>query len=216
MSTATVGPGRPEAGLRERKKQRTREALIEAAFALFARNGFEATTIDEIAEAVEVSPRTFFRYFATKEDVVLLTIEESIRAMYREFAARPAAEPVVTALRHAIVAVTRAAEQGEGGLDAERFACVHELTKANPALTARTMEHTTAKLDGLAGQIAARMGVDGTADLRPRLVAATVMCLLPAVINMWSPAEPDTPVSALIDRALRLLEEGINYPAAPR
>src|SRR5256714_941819 len=100
----TVASTTPISGLRERKKQRTRDALVDAAFALFRRKGFEATTIDEIADAVDVSPRTFFRYFESKEDVALTLLDLQFSTIYEEFAARPAHEPVLTALRHATVA----------------------------------------------------------------------------------------------------------------
>src|SRR5215470_3848524 len=96
-----------EAGLRERKKLRTRTALIDSAFALFQRKGFEATTIDEIAEAVDISPRTFFRYFASKEEVALSLIEEQFEAILRRLAGRPPEEPVLTAMRRAAVEVIR-------------------------------------------------------------------------------------------------------------
>ena len=99
MSLTSIGP----TGLRERKKQRTRDALVDAAFELFQRKGFEDTTIDEIAEQVDLSPRTFFRYFASKEDVALTLQEQQFAAVYAAFAARPAHEPVLTAMRHAIV-----------------------------------------------------------------------------------------------------------------
>src|SRR5437879_11261827 len=95
------------AGRRERKKQRTREALIDAAFELFARKGFEATTVEEIADAVEVSSRTFFRYFASKEDVALSPTEDLLATLLDTLAGRPPGEPALTALRHAAVEVLR-------------------------------------------------------------------------------------------------------------
>src|SRR3954465_15547026 len=94
-------------GLRERKKQRTREALIDAAQELFCAHGFEATTIDQIAEAVEVSSRTFFRYFTSKEDVALALADEQITAVLQAFAAQPADLPVLTAMQAAAVEVVR-------------------------------------------------------------------------------------------------------------
>src|SRR5215203_3939917 len=97
-------------GRRERKKQATREALIDAAFALFISKGFDATTVEEIADAVDVSSRTFFRYFASKEDVVLTFQEEQQALLLELFRARPASEAVVTALKHAAIEVARACE----------------------------------------------------------------------------------------------------------
>src|SRR3954469_6672025 len=113
-ATTAVQGCAPMAGRRERKKQRTREALVNAAFRLFSEKGFEATTVEEIADAVDVSSRTFFRYFASKEDVVL-TFQEEQQAMFLErLRARPATEPVVTALKHAAIEVASACEKGGG------------------------------------------------------------------------------------------------------
>ena len=94
--------GRPAGGVRERKKQRTRMALIDAALELFARDGYEETTIDEIVAALPVSQRTFFRYFASKEDVVLSQVSERYRAIEDALAARPAGERPFTALFEAL------------------------------------------------------------------------------------------------------------------
>jgi AcrR family transcriptional regulator len=199
-------------GLRERKKQRTKDALIEAAFELFSRNGFDATTVEEIAEAVEISPRTFFRYFGTKEDCVLSMLDDQQAAMEQAFLDRPAHEPVLTALRHAMVAVARASETGSG-FDPIRFACMRELARANPSVAAKSVQHGAEKMDTLAAAIGGRMGVDPAEDPRPHLVAAIVAATVPLAIRTWGAAEPDTPASQLVERAFRLIEKGVNYPA---
>lgn len=216
--TAVMGIAAPLSappGLRERKKQRTKEALLQAAFDLFSRQGFDATTVEDIAEAVEVSPRTFFRYFATKEDVVLSMMDDMSAAMQAAFEARPADEPVLTALRHAMAAVARATETGTG-FDPIRFACMRDVTEKTPSVAAKSVEHSAAKMDALASAIGARMGADPAADPRPHLVAAIVASTIPITMRVWGTAEPDAPMSDLVERAFDLLEKGINYPAAPR
>ncbi|MCR3750455.1 TetR/AcrR family transcriptional regulator [Lentzea californiensis] len=101
------------AGLRERKKQRTRRALIETAYRLFARKGYDQTTTAEIAAAVEVSHATFFNHFATKEDLVLTDDGEQIlRAGLNVIAERQSGETALDVLRRAMFRML--AEAGEG------------------------------------------------------------------------------------------------------
>lgn len=80
-------------GLRERKKQRTRDALVLAAHQLFVTQGYDATTVDQIADAVEVSQRTFFRYFANKEEVALFVQDMTERRFFEGVCARPPRGP---------------------------------------------------------------------------------------------------------------------------
>jgi len=202
------GPGR-----RERKKQQTRDALIAAAFDLFERKGFDATTIEEIADTVDVSARTFFRYFASKEDVALGALNEQYTAIFEALDARPADEPVITAVRHAATGVIREWEAGTHTLDPTRYACLVRALGVSSALSAGSLEQCRTRLGELAGRVAKRMGVDATADPRPTLVASVAMCAVQTAIGEWRDSEPDTRPSALVDRAFALLETGINYPA---
>jgi AcrR family transcriptional regulator len=202
-----------EAGLRERKKQRTRCALIDTAFTLFKFKGFEATTIDEIADAVDISPRTFFRYFSSKEDVALSLIDQQLAEVLRLLGSRPPEEPVLVALRHAVVDVVRASEEGTHGFDPMQFECLQTLISASPALAGRVLEQGAAHLADAARLIGKRMGVDYLADPRPYLVASVALCAVQNVINAWRAADPTSKSSDLIEKAFLLLADGLNYPS---
>ncbi|MFI6522943.1 TetR family transcriptional regulator [Spirillospora sp. NPDC050679] len=210
------GPGTPPPGRRERKKQRTREALIDAAFTLFAEKGFDATTVEEIADAVDVSARTFFRYFASKEDVALTFQEEQHRAVLTALAERPADEPVMTALRHTVVTIARAAECGDLGFDPDRFQCMVTLTADSPALLAGSLEHAQKKQHLLTLAVAERMGTDPETDLRPHVAASTVIGAFHAATDALLGGRMGfTSMAEAVDAAFALLEEGVNFPAGP-
>jgi AcrR family transcriptional regulator len=202
-----------EAGLRERKKQKTRCALIESAFALFKCKGFEATTIDEIADAVDISPRTFFRYFGSKEEVALSLVDQQIAEMMRQLESRPPHEPVLVALRHAVVDVIRAGEDGTHGFDPTQVECMQVLMSSSPALVGRVLEQGAAHLAEIARLIGNRMGVSYLADPRPYLVASVALCAVQTVINAWREADPTAKASDLMEKAFVLLAEGLNYPS---
>jgi AcrR family transcriptional regulator len=203
-------------GRRERKKQRTREAIVDAAFTLFADKGFEATTVEEIADMVDVSSRTFFRYFSSKEDVVLTFQEEQFGAIMAAIAARPPDEPVITAMRNAGVAVMRAYEEGEYGFDPKKFVCVQEMLESSPALFGRSLEHGQKKQAEITRLVAERMGVDPAVDLRPRVAACAGGCAFRTAVDVWmhDKGQPER-LSDVLERVFALIEEGPNYPSAP-
>ncbi|WP_424529612.1 TetR/AcrR family transcriptional regulator [Sphaerisporangium viridialbum] len=160
-------------GLRERKKHQTRLALIDAAFELFLAQGYEATTVDQIAAAVDVSPRTFFRYFGSKEDLALDFTVEYEELITTALVARPEGEPPLTALAEAfrefIHMMERTAEE-----DTERFLTHRQVIDANPALLATSFARMSETEKLLTVEMARRQGTDPAADPRPRLLVAFV------------------------------------------
>ncbi|MFI0411221.1 TetR family transcriptional regulator [Actinomadura sp. 3N508] len=186
-------PARALAGLRERKKQRTRLALVDAALELFVSKGYEATTIDEIVAAVEVSQRTFFRYFATKEDVVTSFLGEHDRLLAEALAARPPEERPFAALYESLRVVLRTIAEGDPA-DSARFRRVRQVIEATPSLMAAQMARYGAATEALAAEIARREDVDPGADLRPRVVVAFFMAATKiafedcARLDIWEPA----------------------------
>ena len=95
---ARTGHGSRSRGLRQRKKDSSRHAIEDAAWELFAEQGYEETSINDIAERANVAPRTFFRYFPTKEAVMYPQFDELLQSVRDEFRKRPADEPVITSL----------------------------------------------------------------------------------------------------------------------
>jgi AcrR family transcriptional regulator len=157
-AAATAAPG-----LRERKRQQTRERLTRAAMALFLERGFEATTLDDIAAAADISRRSFFHYFASKEDVVFAWQEEITAALTAAVAARPASESMLAAAENAISAVARQLEPGEA-------IAMARLKRDNPALQARDQVKYEKLERALAEALGKRAGHKAE-KLQARLVA---------------------------------------------
>lgn len=156
-------------GLRERKKQRTRATLIDAAIELCERQGFEQTTVEQIAAIADVSPRTFSRYFATKEAVCLALVDDAIDLAAVELAALPAEMDHLEALCLASVTMYRNTKNaGIGELTASRLMCTLRIIMSSATLRQATMEFRPHAVNV---ELARRMGVD-LEDRSLRLVAA--------------------------------------------
>jgi AcrR family transcriptional regulator len=201
-----------QAGLRERKKARTRASLREHALRLFREQGYQATTVEQIAAAAEVSPSTFFRYFPTKEDVVLqddmdIRMMEALARQPRELAPIPA---VRAAMRETWNSFSPAEweQLREGG----------RLSMEVPEIRARTMNEFSRLINAFAGAIAGRTGRSPD-DVRVRVLAGAIIgvmmsVFLPEHLQAEAGADLDThsfgPESVpRIDEALTLLEEGL-------
>jgi TetR/AcrR family transcriptional regulator, regulator of mycofactocin system len=179
VSAEQVGPVDPStAGLRERKKLETRRALIDATIDLSSRNGFEATTVDDIAAAVGVSARTFHRYFARKEDAVLGDSPARLERFRERLAA--ADGTVLEGVRAA--ALVSAAELDEARVRERARARLVALT---PALRAHNLGLYDEWAAAIAEHAAAAVGEQPT-DRWPATVGAATMAALSAAIRRWA------------------------------
>jgi AcrR family transcriptional regulator len=205
MTPARTSPptGLSQPGLRERKKIKTRTAIRDATYALIEEQGYDATTIEQIAERAEVSPSTVFRYFPTKEDIVLT--DEYDAMLLAELRSRPADEPWPDSLRY----VTRRAI----GLDAAeepevtRLRC-HLMVQV-PAVRARMMESMSATGKLIAEAVAARTGrpQDG---LEVRVYAMSLVGALAEIALYWAENDFRDDLTELLDRALDVIEHGLS------
>jgi AcrR family transcriptional regulator len=189
-------------GLRERKKQRTRERIVEAAFELFAERGFDGTTIADIAEAAEIAPRTFFSYFPSKDDVVFHDFEEAQAMIASWLQDREPGTNTIDALRAGIA--TGMEQMGPRDMREKRLR--KRLVSENESLAAHS-QHLKGKLADLVGESVAEDLGDAPTDVRPRLVAAAFAAVIGLIEDM-----PDDELShstETIDSLLAFLRGGL-------
>jgi len=192
-------PHPPAGGLRERKKRKTRAAIQREALRLFLEQGYDETTIEQIAEAAEVSPSTFFNYFPTKEDVVLTDDFDPL--FVSRFAARPGDEPISVALRRTFAELMTGVTEPERELMLARG----RLTMGVPALRARVWDELERGQDLLADLLARRTGVD-RGDFELRVVATAVVGAMYTASIEWQRSEGRADLADLVDRALRVID----------
>jgi AcrR family transcriptional regulator len=188
-------------GLRERKKARTRAAIREHALRLFREQGYHETTVEQIAEAAEVSPSTFFRYFPTKEDVVL---QDDFDVLGTEaFEAQPAELSPVAAFRAAAAQMLAALTPEE----LAQFRETTELALTVPEVRARALDEFARTIDEIAAAVARRTG-RAPDDFAVRNVAGAVIGVIMAATMPWAEA-PSDDMFERIDAALAHLEAGL-------
>jgi AcrR family transcriptional regulator len=204
-----------EAGLRERKKARTRASLRQHALRLFGEQGYQATTVEQIAAAAEVSPSTFFRYFPTKEDVVLQ--DDMDTRMVEAFARQPRDLSPIAAVRSATL-------EAWASFNPEEWTHIRESAKLSvyvPEIRARAMNEFSRTVDVIAEAVATRVG-RAPDDLQIRALAGAVVgvvvaVILPDKLEVQTEAQAEAVADASlgpdsvsrIDEALTYLEQGL-------
>jgi AcrR family transcriptional regulator len=188
----------PPPGLRERKKIKLRRGMQAAALRLFETQGYDRTTVEQIAEAAETSTTTFYRYFPTKEDVVL--DNDASPLFEATVAARAADEPLTATIRAAMGAVVTAAEA-----DRDLTLARMRLVAAVPALEARYAGEERRTINVLTRLLAGRTGRPAD-DYQLELVAFVLAAVLFTASRRWVAEGGATSFAALVDQALTTVE----------
>src|SRR3954463_12489964 len=168
-------------GLRERHAARTRDAIVSAALELFEERGIQATTVDEISARAEIAPRTFFRYFPTKEAVLFAKAADDRARIGAALDARPAAEHPFVSLTTVLGAFTVESEKQD-----KDIRLLQKISAERPEVWAYQRTVLEAELVQLLAEfVAGRIGVAVEQDPRPRVWAAVVMSTYRVAFHMW-------------------------------
>ncbi|MCC6438571.1 MAG: TetR family transcriptional regulator [Acidimicrobiales bacterium] len=190
-------------GLRERNKRERRRRLEDVALDLFEREGFDRTTIEQIAAAAGIATRTFFSYFASKDDLVLADYSDRLARILDQLERRPAAEPSWDALRASFAAVA-ADYESEAEHIRRRFA----IMASSPSVFARSLQLQAGWEQALTERLRTRLHT-GTDDPTPRLFAATALAVMRASLQHWltTPHAPALP--ELVQQGFQRLATGL-------
>jgi AcrR family transcriptional regulator len=164
---------RPVLGRRDRKRLETRNGLAAVALELFAERGFDAVTVNDIADRADVDPSTFYRHFGSKEAVIFSDLGDWTGHLGDAVRAQPAELPLLEAMR---MGLKDLAAMLMVDIDNERHRA--ELTESTPSVRAQGLAVREALIEGVTLAIADRMAVDPARDSRPYLLAAS--CILAA------------------------------------
>lgn len=211
----TMSPDRVP--LRERKKLRTREALIDTALALFSERGFAHTTLDDLCDAVEISKRTFFRTFTSKEDVAMAPSQDLWRAFLDELRVRePAGRPVLEMLQDALLA---ALDRMNADGWAARVLLSRQLAATTPSVNAHGLDFCDRTVRTALAVLHERLDVANGGDIRLHLALDVLVAAYHRAVETWSRRSGTLDRAGLIadlHAAFRAVPDSITFTAAQR
>jgi AcrR family transcriptional regulator len=196
-----AGPLAP-AGLRQRKKDSARRAIEDAAWELFAEKGYEETSVNDIAERADVAPRTFFRYFPTKEAVMYPQFEELLQSVRDEFHRRPVDEPVITSLFESFEVLAGSLE-GAASRARQRM----EMMKRPGQHPPGTEYFRTRLAEATAELVLEREGDSEEARMRARLASGVVSLLIDTAHKCWNEAGAREPLHDVGERCRGMMSD---------
>ncbi len=189
-------------GMRERKIQRSRERIIAEAMALFARKGYEQTTMEIIAEAADVSPRTLYRYFPSKDLIVLAGFTANTARFSEVFALRVKEMPIERALAEAIFAVLAVEDE-----QPEHALLVRSIVGQSPVTRARLWDYLGEQQYSLTKQLAEHLGTDEN-DPGVILTARVALEILLAAADIWRASKGRASSRGIAENLMLLLRNG--------
>jgi AcrR family transcriptional regulator len=216
--TSTSAPAEPHASLRERKKLATRRALRRVALDLIAERGFSQVTVEDIAAAADVSPRTFFNYFPSKEAALFGGDPDRVAALRDRLRREAPGQPALDALRVALAAEARAITQEAGELNGDPADWLRRMkvVRADPQLRAAQAAHMALLEGALTEALAERLGADPERDPYPALLAGIAAAVIRATTIFWATSGGAVPLDELTDHAFRALAAGLPDDSAMR